>query len=154
MVIVKLSNKKQLQYARCYWSCFLTGVKNLRFLPVRFAIFLPVLTGGVFLRMDNMIPDKFRNYYNTKLSVGETRRRSGKMIMTLEQCWSVWEPYWQDRLNKRTNPNGYVLARLGDTGDYTLENCRCVRNNENVWERVVNRGMNHRTRYEDYRNSV
>lgn len=75
------------------------------------------------------IPSDFVKYW---------RRKRG-MAMTLEQCWSKWQPYWPQRQNGPEQPqdqgDSYVLGRRGDQGLYTVENCRVITHRENTLER-------------------
>jgi len=90
---------------------------------------------GAQLKLPPGIPKEFYNYWRSK---GRNPHNGARMRMTLEQCWSKWEPYWQDRHNGPSNlPPGdqYVLGRYGDSGDYTVENCRVVTHRENTLER-------------------
>ena len=58
--------------------------------------------------------------------------------MTVEQAWTKWEPYWDQRQNAPGMVNysdSYVLGRYGDQGEYTVDNCRVITHRENTLER-------------------
>ena len=58
--------------------------------------------------------------------------------MTVEQAWSKWEPYWEQRQNAPGMVNysdSYVLGRYGDKGEYTVDNCRVITHRANTLER-------------------
>lgn len=74
------------------------------------------------------IPQDFKRYW----------QRKKRMRMTLEECWTKWQPYWENRQNgPNTLEHGdtYVLGRYGDKGDYTVDNCRVITHRENTLER-------------------
>lgn len=91
---------------------------------------------GAQLKLPEGIPREFYNYWRSK----QVNKHNGaRMRMTLEQCWAKWEPYWSQRQfgPKNQIPFGetYVLARYGDKGDYTVDNCRVITHRENTLER-------------------
>lgn len=81
-----------------------------------------------------MIPKDFKRYYAMKR--GNSRKRGIDWQLTLEQCWSLWQPYWQaSRDNFSQGYCGWCLARNGDRGPYSLENCTIKTHGENSQER-------------------
>ena len=82
------------------------------------------------------IPKNFKNYWATH--GGRVKGPHQRDIMTIEEMWALWKPYWHLRQNGPNNlPHGetYVLARYGDKGDYTVGNCRVITHRENTLER-------------------
>jgi len=84
----------------------------------------------------------FTPCYNKRMSIPRDFKRywscKPRMSMTLEECWTKWKPYWHLRQNGPNNlPYGdtRVLARYGDKGDYTVDNCRVITHRENTLER-------------------
>ena len=59
--------------------------------------------------------------------------------MTLEEYWAKWQQHWHLRQNGPTKPIDHgetmVMGRLGDQGDYTVENCRVITHRANTLER-------------------
>ena len=82
------------------------------------------------------IPKDFINYWRGK--GGRLRTPNKRPIMTLEEMWAMWEPYWHLRYDHHHNVKcypKYVLGRYGDKGDYTVDNCRVITIRENTLER-------------------
>lgn len=79
--------------------------------------------------MTHTIPKDFKKYW---------RHKKG-MRMTVQQCWHKWHRYWSQRQNGPAAPpdhgDSYVLARWGDQGEYTVNNCRVITHRANTLER-------------------
>jgi hypothetical protein len=85
-----------------------------------------------------MISKDFINYYNSKRQDGQGKFPDKPMLMTLEECWEKWRPYWHRRYEHQTQQKTYpkfVLARYGDQGPYSVDNCRVITNIANTLER-------------------
>ena len=82
-----------------------------------------------------MIPKDFKKYWGSK--GGRKLVPNKRPIMTVEEMWQLWQPYWHLRFDSKHHSNWpkYVLARYGDKGDYTVGNCRVITNRENTLER-------------------
>ena len=82
-----------------------------------------------------MIPKDFKQYWSSK--GGRTLVPNKRPIMTVEEMWQLWKPYWHLRFDSDHYGSWpkYVLARYGDKGDYTVGNCRVITNRANTLER-------------------
>jgi hypothetical protein len=77
---------------------------------------------------------EFRNYYYYKK--GDARRRNIDFLMTIEELWSLWKPYWEEsRLHQSNGYRKYCLSRHGDQGPYELSNCTVQTHSANSKER-------------------
>lgn len=80
------------------------------------------------------IPQDFKAYYANKQ--GNAYRRGIDFLFTLEEMWSLWQPYWEESRNyKSTGYRKYCLSRHGDVGPYSLSNCTIQTHSENSKER-------------------
>lgn len=80
-----------------------------------------------------MIPRDFKKYYKYKR--GDAKKRGIQFNLTIDECWSLWEPYWHDNDSKTTGYRKWCLARHGDRGPYSLSNCAIKTHGENSKER-------------------
>ena len=80
------------------------------------------------------IPKNFKNYWQSKK--GDARNRGITFLLTLEEAWSLWKPYWlESTINKSNGYRKYCLSRHGDQGPYSLSNCTIQTHSENSKER-------------------
>ena len=84
------------------------------------------------------IPKDFVKHYTLKKRTLVRDPLGPQIKMSLEEYWTKWQPHWQNRQN---GPNSLehgetmVMGRLGDKGDYTVDNCRVITHRENTLER-------------------
>jgi len=79
-------------------------------------------------------PKDFKKYFKAKQ--GNSRRRGIDWQISLEECWSLWQPYWLESSQYQTQGyRRYCLARNGDRGPYSRENCSIKTHSENSQER-------------------
>lgn len=57
------------------------------------------------------------------------RHRGIDFLLTFEEWWKLWEPFWDKRESTR-----YVMCRTGDTGPYAVGNVRIDTHRNNVLE--------------------
>ncbi len=82
------------------------------------------------------IPKQFKNYYSHKRK--NARDRNIDFLLTIEEAWSLWQPYWEESCKAKTcGYRKYCLSRHGDTGPYSLSNCTIKTHGENSRERWV-----------------
>lgn len=83
------------------------------------------------------IPRDFLKYYQDKRA--SSRQRKIEWLLTCEECWSLWQPYWQQR-TVRQGYSGWTLSRYDDQGAYEITNCRIIPHGDNTRERMRTRG--------------
>lgn len=80
------------------------------------------------------IPRDFKTYYNNKR--GDACKRGIDFLITLEEMWNIWCPYWEESSEYQTpGYRKYCLSRNGDTGPYSLSNCTIQTHSSNSKER-------------------
>ena len=86
--------------------------------------------------MENLAKCK-KAYWAAK---SNAKQRGKEWKYTLEEWVSWWgEKLAANWLEKRgRNKSSYVMARIGDTGPYSLENVKCITNSENGYDRRIN----------------
>lgn len=62
----------------------------------------------------------------------EAKRRGIPFLLTFDEWWEVWEPYWAHR-GRRSDQ--LVMARHGDVGPYAVGNIKIITARENRLER-------------------
>ncbi|CAM0015714.1 hypothetical protein VPHK397_0087 [Vibrio phage K397] len=77
--------------------------------------------------------------YHTKIH-NAAEKGSGVMVMTFEEYaqLALDAGIWADDIGRSSNQ--YHLSRIGDTGDYTVGNCRFIQHCDNNKERMENGG--------------
>jgi transcriptional regulator len=58
------------------------------------------------------------------------RMRGVEWRITFAEWWGVWMA--SDKYNKRGRGEGYCMARLGDTGPYSVDNVEIISNSQNI----------------------
>ena len=87
-------------------------------------------------------PNSFNRYYRDKR--GDAKKRGIDFHFTKAELWALWQPYWHLRVKGKCGYNGYALSRYGDTGPYTVENCRIITHEQNSsesWTNVIRKRL-------------
>ena len=70
------------------------------------------------------------------------KERGVEFLLTFEEWWEMWEPHWERR---GRSLDDMQMCRTGDTGPYSVENCRIdtCRNNKREYYGNAKLGEDH-----------